>query len=153
MGQTANIRLVLREAERLCQTRGVRLTAQRRAVLEIICTRAKPMGAYEILASMRAGVPGAAPPTVYRALEFLLAQGLVHKLETIHAFVGCNHPDHPHASQFLICEGCGDVTEVEDPEVVRSLQRAALAVGFRTDKRVVEVVGTCADCSSLSGDR
>jgi len=151
MSESVNVQPVLRKAERLCLERGVRLTRQRRLALEIICARDKPVGAYEILEAMREAIPGAAPPTVYRALDFLLAQGLIHKLQTIHAFVGCNHPEHPHSSQFLICEDCGDVTEVEDQAVTRSLQRTASALGFKAGRRVVEVVGTCSGCGDASG--
>jgi Fe2+ or Zn2+ uptake regulation protein len=91
-------------------------------------------------------VKNPAPPTVYRALDFLLEQGLVHKLESLHAYVGCAHPDHPHASQFLICGDCGEVAEVENPSVAKSLKAAGKAVGFRTKRPVVELLGTCAQC-------
>lgn len=141
------IEKLMNRAESLCRQRGVRFTSQRRKVLEIMCTANRPLGAYEILEAMRDVVPGAAPPTVYRALDFLLAQGLIHKLETLHAFVGCPHPEHPHFSQFLICAECGDITELEDGDITRSLQHAAADSGFRARRRVVEVIGTCGDCA------
>jgi Fur family zinc uptake transcriptional regulator len=125
----------------------VRLTAQRRRVLSILCASPRPLGAYEILDAMRDGSRALAPPTVYRALDFLLEQGLVHKLESLHAFVGCNHPEHPHSSQFLICNACGEVTEIEDEAIARSLRTAARETGFRAQRRVVEVIGTCAGCA------
>jgi Fur family transcriptional regulator, zinc uptake regulator len=135
------------QAEVLCRERGVRLTAQRRQVLEILTTAGRPLGAYEILDAMREGARMLAPPTVYRALDFLLEQGLIHKLESLHAFVGCHHPDHPHASQFLICTGCGMVTELEDEAIIRSLTTAARESGFKPRRPLVEVMGTCADCA------
>ncbi len=138
---------VLTRAEGLCHARGVRLTAQRRRVLEILCRSARPLGAYEILDAMREGTRALAPPTVYRALDFLLEQGLVHKLESLHAFVGCNHPEHPHSSQFLICDACGAVTEIENEAISRSLGCAAHETGFRPLRPVVEVIGTCAGCA------
>ncbi|CRI66344.1 Zinc uptake regulation protein [Thiocapsa sp. KS1] len=138
---------VLDRAEILCRARGVRLTAQRRRVLAILCDSPRPLGAYEILDTMREGSRPLAPPTVYRALDFLLEQGLVHKLVSLHAFVGCNHPEHPHSSQFLICNACGEVTEIEDEAIDRSLGSAASVSGFRPQRRVVEVIGTCAGCS------
>ena len=138
---------LLDRAEALCRQRGARLTPQRRQVLAIVCDAQRPVGAYEILATLRALVPGAAPPTVYRALEFLVQQGLVHRLETLHAFVGCAHPDEPHAGQFLICRTCGAVSELEDALVSRSVQAAAAATGFRTERPVVEISGRCARCS------
>jgi Fur family zinc uptake transcriptional regulator len=143
---------VLERAEALCLERGVRLTEQRRMVLQLLCVSEKPLSAYELLDRMRGVVKNPAPPTVYRALDFLLEQGLVHKLESLHAFVGCAHPDHPHASQFLICDDCGEVAEVEDPAVVKSLKAAGKAIGFRTKRPVVEVLGTCADCAAKQDD-
>ena len=137
---------VLARADALCTERGVRLTAQRRRVLELVCRAARPVGAYEILDQIRDGA-AAAPPTVYRALDFLLEQGLVHKLETLHAYVGCTHPEHPHMSQFLICADCGDVTEIEDTSISNSLQKATRETGFTPRRRVVEVIGVCAECT------
>lgn len=137
---------IVRQAERLCRERGVRLTRQRRRVLELICRADKPQGAYDILATIQRRQPRAAPPTVYRALDFLLEQGLIHKLETLHAFVGCNHPDHPHASQFLICSQCGDVKELDNHLIADSLVEAAQASGFEPSRPVVELTGTCAGC-------
>lgn len=106
---------VLRRAEQHCAERGVRLTRQRRTVLELLCTSDTPLSAYELLDRMRTSIRNPAPSTVYRALDFLLEQGLVHKLESLHAFVGCTHPEHPHAGQFLICADCGDVAEPGEP--------------------------------------
>ncbi len=128
---------VLQRAEALCHERGVRLTEQRKSVLKLLCASEKPLSAYELLDLMRGVVKNPAPPTVYRALDFLLEQGLVHKLESLHAYVGCTHPEHPHASQFLICDDCGEVSEVEDPSVAKSLKAAGKAIGFRTKLPVV----------------
>ena len=124
----------------------MRLTDQRRRVLEILCGAGRPIGAYEIMDAMREGARGVAPPTVYRALDFLLEQGLIHKLESLHAFVGCDHPGQPHSSQFLICAECGVVRELDDAGVALSLRSVALETGFEPERRVVEVIGTCAGC-------
>ena len=137
---------VVERAEELCLERGVRLTEQRKTVLQLLCIADKPLSAYELLERMRGVAKNPAPPTVYRALDFLLEQGLVHKLESLHAYVGCAHPDHPHASQFLICDDCGEVAEIEDPGVYKSLKAAGDAIGFRTKRPVVELRGTCAQC-------
>ncbi|KAA6187324.1 transcriptional repressor [Thiohalocapsa marina] len=137
---------VLRQAEALCARRGARLTPQRRRVLELVCRAERPIGAYELLDQVRDGGK-AAPPTVYRALDFLLEQGLIHKLETLHAFIGCTHPDHPHSSQFLICADCGKVTELEDAALLGSLHSAAAESGFSPQRPVIEVIGTCARCA------
>ncbi len=139
---------VLRRAEQLCSARGARLTIQRRTVLELLCASDKPMSAYEILDQMRATTNNPTPPTVYRALEFLLAQGLVHKLASLHAFVGCSHPEHPHSSQFLICSDCGDVNEMESDAIVQSLHAAEKKTGFKTIHPVVELLGICTQCQT-----
>jgi Fur family zinc uptake transcriptional regulator len=142
----------LATAERLCAQRGVRFTAQRRRVLELVCRAERPVGAYEILDQLREGA-SAAPPTVYRALDFLLEQGFVHKLETLHAFVGCTHPEHPHASQFLICSDCGQVDELDSDAIAGDLRSVAQASGFHPTRPVVEVIGTCASCSNKAQGR
>ena len=86
---------------------------------------------------------GAAPPTVYRALEFLQEQGLVHKLERLSAFVGCiADEDHDHAAQFFICRSCGKVVELEDHELAHALQDAAKRLGFTVAKATIEAEGT-----------
>jgi Fur family zinc uptake transcriptional regulator len=146
MGTRAVDRFMSR-AESLCRERRLRFTPQRRRVLEILGTAGRPLGAYEILDAL----PGAAPPTVYRALDFLLEQGLAHRLETLHAYVGCRHPEHPHCSQFLICFRCGRIDELEDERVSLSLGEAAASSGFLTERRVVELIGTCNRCSRQPG--
>ncbi len=138
---------VLSRAEQVCRKRGARLTPQRRAVLEKLCATQRPMTAYELLDLMRDQLRNPAPPTIYRALDFLQEQGLVHRLESLNAFIGCSHPDHPHASQFLICADCGEVAEVEDKRVANSLSAASQAAGFQAERRVVELLGTCAQCA------
>lgn len=140
----------LKRAERVCRKHGVRLTQQRRMVLELICTTDRPLSAYQILDLMRARMDKPAPPTVYRALDFLVAQGLVHKLESLHAFVGCTHPEREHSCQFLICADCGAVNELENDSIARSLRSAERATGFAATRQVVELIGTCAQCIAKS---
>lgn len=144
---SSTLRKVLARAEILCSERGVRLTEQRKSVLRLLCSAEKPLSAYDLLDKMREEIENPAPPTVYRALDFLQEQGLVHKLESLHAFVGCTHPEHPHSSQFLICASCGEVAEVEDQTITESLKAAGQAIGFCAKHPVVEVLGTCAQCT------
>ena len=146
MSKTQPASKAIQMAERLCRERGVRLTNQRRDVLAAISASTRPLGAYDIMEALREKQPRIAPPTVYRALDFLQAEGLVHKLESLHAYVGCQHPDHPHFSQFLICNDCGDVDELHSAGVTGSLDDAAHARGFEPDHRTIEVVGRCARC-------
>ena len=134
-------------AESLCRERGVRLTPQRRQVLSIVAASDVPLGAYEILQELQNEQPGAAPPTVYRALEFLQQQGLVHRLATLQAYTVCDHPGCLHQSQFLICADCGCVEEVEDSNIQKSLDAVASRAGFAALGEVVEIVGRCGRCT------
>ena len=121
-------------------------------------TGTRPAGAYELLDRLRVQHKGAAPPTVYRALDFLLEQGLIHKVERLSAFVGCVHglgreheaEGYHHAVQFLICGQCGQVTELSDKEIGDALVRAAQASGFAVLGSTVEIDGICTNCRARS---
>lgn len=139
----------LRQAQAWCTTQGARLTLQRRQVLGILLSSERPMGAYQILDALSEEQPGVAPPTVYRALDFLQQYGLIHKLETLHAYISCRQPYHAHHCQFLICKMCGEVTELENAEIADSLDQAAAASGFEPVQDVVELTGHCAQCSGV----
>src|SRR5690606_34443655 len=104
----------LREAERLCAERGERFTPLRRTVLELLWSSHKPIKAYDLLAMLAQTHERPAPPTVYRALDFLQAAGLVHKIQSLNAYMGCGEPGRPHQGQFLICATCGIVAELDD---------------------------------------
>lgn len=133
-------------AEALCEERGARLTPLRRRVLELIWQSHVPIGAYDILRQLSADHAGAAPPTVYRALDFLLAQGLIHRLESANAFIGCADPGDPHAGQFLICTDCGVTAEMHDAHVTAAIHAGAARFGFTSTRKIVEVQGLCAGC-------
>ena len=148
MGFSPQTEALLDRASIICSEKDARLTPLRRQVLGLILVAPQPTGAYDVLDRLRASRDGAAPPTVYRALEFLLEHGLVHKLERLSAFVGCiAHDDHAHAAQFLICRGCGQVTELEDHELAHALDDAARRLGFTVGKATIEAEGQCAACS------
>ncbi len=146
----------LRQADALCVRRGARLTDIRRLVLGFILEAEAPLGAYDLLDRLRMARAGAAPPTVYRARDFLLEHGLVHRVERLAAFVGCVAEDHDsedqggHPAQFLICRGCGHVAEIDDPEVSAALARAAAGQGFSLARATVEAEGLCTECARLS---
>ena len=139
-------------AEALCTRRGARLTTLRRRVLELVWERHEPVRAYDILDSLRAGRPGAAPPTVYRALDFLLGHGLIHRIESLNAYVGCGEPRASHTGQFLICDDCGAVGEIDDAEISGLIAEKADAMGFAVLRQTVEVMGRCPGCAADSGD-
>ncbi|HEY0440095.1 MAG TPA: transcriptional repressor [Xanthobacteraceae bacterium] len=135
------------EAEALCTARGARLTPLRRQVLETLVSGHKPLGAYEIMS--RLGEDGArpAPITVYRALDFLLEHGLVHRLASRNAFLACIH-NHAAGDTvvFLICDHCGAVGEAPSAAIKASLNEAAAKAGFAPKIPVIEVAGVCAHC-------
>ena len=140
---------LLDRAGQICEAHGARLTDLRREVLGLILDSSAPAGAYDLLDRLRATRDNAAPPTVYRALEFLLEHGLIHKVERLSAFVGCIAEDeHSHAAQFLICRTCGKVTEIEDHGLAHALADAAERLGFTVGKATIEAEGQCAACSS-----
>ena len=133
-------------AEALCRQRGARLTALRRRVLELVWSNHEPVKAYDLLEALRRERDGATPPTVYRALEFLRAAELIHRLESLNAFVGCAEPGRRHVGQFLICARCQRVAELSDSGVSGALERTAHAAGFRITAQVVELQGVCDAC-------
>ncbi len=135
---------LLSAARDLCESRNLRLTERREQVLQILLQSHQPMGAYDILAELNHGSARIAPPIVYRALDFLLAEGLVHRIECKNAFIGCVHPGHGDAAQFLICKNCDKVAELQNS--ASALQEDARNIGFAVDHSVVELTGTCADC-------
>ena len=135
-------------AAAVCARQGAQLTELRRQVLALIFEAERPATAYELLDRLRSTRQNAAPPTIYRALDFLVDQKLVHKIERLNAFIACAEGDHAHAHpvQFLICRTCGTVAELDDPAVTRALSVAAEARGFQPGRAVVELDGTCASC-------
>jgi Fur family zinc uptake transcriptional regulator len=141
---------LLDRAGAICESRGARLTDLRRQVLGLILDNEAPTGAYHLLDRLRTTRHSAAPPTVYRALDFLLDQGLVHRVERLSAFVGCVAPEDEteggHAAQFLICSHCRRVTEMEDEAVSAAMKAAAARLGFTLNKATIEAEGLCAEC-------
>jgi Fur family zinc uptake transcriptional regulator len=133
-------------AEQLCRDRGLRFTTLRRRVLALVWESHKPVGAYEILASLSEEGRKSAPPTVYRALGFLIEAGLVHRLNMLNAFIGCPEPGRPHSSQFLICRDCGTVAELDDAGIESLVNQKAGSLGFTTIAQVLEIEGTCHEC-------
>ena len=137
----------LSRAETVCAERGARMTPLRRRVLELVWDSHAPIGAYAIMDLLRAADDrAAAPPTVYRALEFLLDQGLVHKIESLNAFVGCDRPEERHISQFLICMSCKAAVELNDPAITQAVEASAQQSGFSLNRLTIEAQGLCAAC-------
>jgi Fur family zinc uptake transcriptional regulator len=132
--------------EQVSSARGLRLTPLRREVLELVAGAGKPVKAYDLLDRLREKHSNAAPPTVYRALDFLLENGFIHKLESINAYVSCHHPEEAHQVPFLICDTCHCAQEVCDERVAELIEAQAKAFGFRPQAQTLEVHGTCKNC-------
>jgi Fur family transcriptional regulator, zinc uptake regulator len=141
----------LDRAAQLCAERGARLTELRRQVLQLVWRGHEPVGAYAVLEALRRSHAGAAPPTVYRALDFLIEHGLIHRIESLNAYVGCPRPERPHVSQFLICGGCGAIAELDDPAIAVAVLRRAGELGFLVEQQTIELRGLCPRCRP-SGD-
>ena len=141
------------QAVSLCNARGTQLTKLRRQVLELLWESGRPTGAYELIDAMklRTSRP-VAPPTVYRALEFLMSQGLVSKIESRNAYVPCIHPERQSDRLFFICSACGSSVELEDARLERLISENAALIGFRPTRRVVEVEGACAHCVAADAE-
>ncbi len=146
MAKAAQVGAALRRAEQLARERGVRLTELRRAVLELVLRAEQPIGAYELLARLEERAGHKAPPTVYRALDFLMAQKFIHRIESANAFVACLDAEHPHDSQFMICTSCGSAAEMHDDAVAEILRRRSRRRGFEVSQQIVELRGLCPSC-------
>ena len=136
----------LAKAEQICASRGARLTKMRRRVLEFVWESHIPLGAYDILERLNGSGGRCAPITVYRALEFLMAHELVHRLASLNAYTGCGLPGTPHGAHFLICNACGAAAELQDTQIDQAISRGAARAGFAVDDPVVEVRGLCPAC-------
>ena len=136
----------MREVTASCEMRGLRLTEIRLQVLELIANAQKPIKAYDLLDRLKDARSNAAPPTVYRALDFLIENGFIHKLQSINAYVSCHHPSVVHQVPFLICDVCESATEICDERVSGLLSDQAKAFGFSPRAQTLEVHGTCKRC-------
>jgi Fur family transcriptional regulator, zinc uptake regulator len=137
---------LLQQAERQCQRHGARFTPIRRRVLEMIAAASGGMKAYELLDRLAVEHAAARPPTIYRALDFLIDQGLVHRIESLNAYVACPCPEHAHGFQLLICRDCGRVEELHLDDVNAQLAERARDLGFRVERQTIELLGRCDVC-------
>ncbi len=137
---------VLARAEALAAERGVRLTPVRRRVLEILLEAHRALGAYDVLQRLAAEGFGNQPPVAYRALDFLVENGLAHRIRRLNAFTACMHPGEAHAPAFLICRACDAVAEAPAAPVRAALDRAAGELGFVIERSNIEALGLCPSC-------
>jgi Fur family zinc uptake transcriptional regulator len=124
------------------------LSANENSVLDALTGAGRPMSAYDIIPVLASKSGHAvAPVTVYRALKQLIAHGLVTRIESQNAYVLCQHPDAAHDCLFFICRNCGAAIEAPDSHIGRLLRKEAKALGFDADRQILEVIGSCKECS------
>lgn len=133
-------------AQARCAQEGLRFTSVRQKTLEILLQEHRALGAYEVLDRLREDGFGSQPPVAYRALEFLVANGFVHKIERLNAFVACANPGTSHSPAFMICRECESVAETQSMPARGALGDAARDAGFVIERTVVEAEGLCPTC-------
>lgn len=140
------VALHVTKAREFCEGKGARFTHLREKVYELLLQRQGSVGAYELLDELKQTESSAKPATVYRALDFLMEFGLIHRLESTNAFVACHHFDCNHPVQFLICDQCGEVREIQSAGLKETLDKQAESFGFKVTKQTIEAHGTCSAC-------
>ena len=138
---------ILHQAEKICRDRGVHLTPIRHKVLELIWESHQAVKAYDLLERIKPFNDSAKPATVYRALDFLIEQKLIHRVESMNAFIGCNYLQGQHELLLLICENCHEIEERPAPNVMASLVNEAEVAGFLINRKTIEIHGLCSRCA------
>ena len=144
----ASLDAALEMAEAYCRERGEKLTPIRRKVLELLLASGRATKAYSLLDEMRQIHPGSAPPTVYRALDFLLSAGLIHRIESINAFAVCHDLTQCQHGILVVCQQCGNITELHEPKLRQALVAQIAAAGYRLEGDGIELKGVCAQCQA-----
>lgn len=145
----ASIDAAISAAEEICAQHGAQLTKTRRRVLELIWVNRNPVRAYQLLDQLSHERGQVTPPTIYRALDFLLQHRLIHRIESLNAFVGCSHPHETHTGCFLICRACGAAAEIDDARLTQALDDVANSLAFRVERQTVEMRGLCPACTQI----
>ena len=141
---------VLRRAEALATTKGVRLTPVRQRTLEILLRAHRAVGAYEVLEELARDGFGNQPPVAYRALDFLVELGLAHRIRRLNAFTACMHPGREHQPVFFICRTCDAIAEAQAEPIRSAAETAASGLGFVIERMNIEALGLCPACAGIS---
>jgi Fur family transcriptional regulator, zinc uptake regulator len=137
----------LKGAATICSERGLNLTPTRLRVLELVWAGHEPVKAYDIIEKFSKGRHPAKPPTVYRALDFLLENGFIHRIESKNAFIGCPRPIVKHEGKFFICEACNRVIEIDSRRINATVEELAAENNFQVHSKTIEIYGLCAVCA------
>jgi len=138
--------LALKKAEDICTQKGTKLTKVRKTVLELIWQNHQGRKAYDLLEELKKQDAGAKPPTIYRALDFLVQNGLIHKIESTNSFVGCSHAELGKNCQLFICNSCGNVSELVSDVIVQEIMQGAKKQKFKVSSYTTEAKGLCSAC-------
>lgn len=144
------ISTTINQVEKICAENGLRFTKIRKAVLEIIWESHRPIKAYDILTKISNINYSEKPPTVYRALDFLMENGFVHKINSLNSYVGCSHPNEHSDCYFIICSICNEVQECCDSTITKTIKKILNKNTFKHDYIALEVNGQCNYCSDVS---
>lgn len=144
------VNAALDTAQQLCMARSVQLTPTRLQVLKLIWESHKAVKAYELLDRIKPLKQDAKPATIYRALDFLIDQGLIHRIESLNAFIGCNCSAEQHEQLLLICKQCHEVEERPAAAVMQALSHEIAQAGFTGHSKAIEIHGVCAKCAKSS---
>ena len=138
----------IKVAQDICGHHNARLTALREQVLRLILEHGKPLGAYALMDKLEANSDRerVAPPTVYRALDFLLEHRLIHKIHSLNSYVGNANPKRENSSVILICSHCGTAQEVPNNSIQQAINLSASQHRFAVEKQVIEISGKCTSC-------
>jgi len=148
---SSQVKSLVSQAEQLCEQRQQRFTILRKRVLTLVCQAKQPLGAYQLLDLLQQDRRSAAPPTIYRALDFLMAQGLIHRLASNNTYLACAHPQQDHEAVFLVCKHCGNTQEIHTSGITQSIQEKSDTYQFKVLHTSIEVTGLCKKCSSKFG--
>ena len=140
------ISVALDMANQICISHEARFTPIRRRILELIWESHEPVLAYDLLKTLRKEKDNTEPPTVYRSLDFLLEYNLIHRIESLNAYVGCSYANRPHIGQFLICTECNQFIEIDSSKINKTILNEAKQSGFEVATQTVEIYGRCPQC-------
>lgn len=148
------VNAALAQALQVCANRGARMTPTREAVLKLLWHSHQPLGAYQLKEQLSAlSGKAIAPPTVYRALEFLIDVGLIHQIPSINAYVGCPFPNSDHSNVFLICDNCNSVAEIADQQINQLFVDRTNKTNFKLRTKIIELFGLCPNCAPVDSDQ
>jgi len=147
-GQENIVLTAMHRVTEICNKKNLRLTITRKRVLELILQAQQPIGAYSLLDHLVEDGRNAAPTTVYRALDFLLQEGFIHRLSSLNAFIGCPFPGHTTFSQFFICNQCSKVEELQNFEISQAIKDACQNKNFKIKNEIIEIQGCCKACQN-----